>query len=77
MSEVYTHKFKFAPGVGRFIEGDIEFNSDGKCSFAIKKSSDPIAQSDLIYFNKFIELIMEFGKKDPLDELSIHKKIEE
>lgn len=74
MAEVFTHKFKFAPGTGRFISGDIEFDKDGKCTFNIEKSSNPILQEDFALFNKFIELIMSMESKELLEEISFVKK---
>jgi hypothetical protein len=39
----YTHEFKFQLGDGgKFIEGEIEFDTDNKASFKITSWSEPI-----------------------------------
>ena len=44
----YTHKFEFKVGDGgKYIDGDIEFNTDGKVSYRMKNWSEPIQEQTL------------------------------
>ena len=54
----FTHTFQFeigTEGVG-LIEGECEFNTDDKLSYKINKSSVPISQESLSYFNEVMGL---------------------
>jgi len=67
MADIYTHDFKFQIGDGgQFIEGEIEFNTDGKVSYKMDKFSEPIKAETLAYFNEITELIKKiFHATDP------------
>lgn len=51
----YTHKFKFELANG-WLEGDVEFNTDGKASFKVGNWNQPLPQGVLEYFNEIIDL---------------------
>jgi len=54
----YTHKFKFQIGDGgSFIEGYIEFNTDGKVSYRLDESSQPLGNEALKDFCALTELL--------------------
>jgi len=67
MADIYTHNFKFQIGDGgQFVEGDIEFNSDGRVSYRIDESSDPLLKETLVYFNRLIDLLKDiYHGNDP------------
>ena len=53
----YTHKFEFALGDGSFIEGDCEFNSDGKASFKMNTWSEPIPLETIEEFEELMWMV--------------------
>ena len=53
----YTHTFKFALGDGSFIEGDCEFNTDGKASFKMDSWSEPIPLETIDDFQELMWLV--------------------
>ncbi len=54
----YTHKFKVQLGDGgKFIEGYIEFNLDGKVSYRLDESSQPLENEVLRDFVALTELL--------------------
>jgi len=57
MAEQYTHDFKFQIGEdgSKFINGEIEFNSDGKVSFKIKDWAEPLLKEDLERFTYIVD----------------------
>ena len=66
MADPYTHDFKFQLGDGgQFVEGDIEFNTDGKVSYKITSISEPVLDTTLQRFSEVAELMRqifhEFG----------------
>jgi len=66
MADGLTHDFKFQIGDGgQFIEGDIEFNTDGKISYKITSWSEPVKDTTLQRFSEVAELMRqifhEFG----------------
>ena len=56
-TDPYTHTFKFVLGDDSYLEGDCEFNSDGKASFKIGVWSEPLPLETLQEFNKVVKLI--------------------
>lgn len=77
--EIYTHTFKFqlADG-GQFLEGQIEFNVDGKVSYKMESWSEPIQSETLTYFDRVTELLKEIfhGVEPKGIKLIRFKKIE-
>jgi len=66
MADQYTHEFKFQLGDGsQFVEGEIEFNTDGKVSYKVDAWSQPIGEETLRQFNEVCQLMKslfaEFG----------------
>ena len=57
MIDTYTHTFKFYLGDGSFIDGECEFNTDGKASFKIKTWSEPLPLETLQEFENVVEMI--------------------
>ena len=58
MVDIYTHDFKFQLGDGgQFIEGEVEFDTDGKVSYKMTSLSEPIRANTLKKFNELCELM--------------------
>lgn len=57
MSDLYTHKFVFELGDSTFINGEVEFNTDGKTSFKMVKWHEPMPLKTLDEFYKLMEMI--------------------
>ena len=56
----YTHNFEFKVGDGgKFLEGEIELNTDGKVSYRFTSISEPIQHETLDYFTRLTELLKE------------------
>lgn len=56
--DIYTHKFKFSVSDGgKFLHGEVEFNTDGKVSYKFKGMSEPLEKEVLVKFNELMELV--------------------
>ena len=56
----YTHTFDFQIGDGgKFLTGEIEFNTDNKVSYKFKTFSEPISEDTLSQFTRLTELLKE------------------
>lgn len=53
----YTHNFKFVLGDNSYIDGECEFNSDGKASFKMETWSQPLPLETIQEFEKVVSLI--------------------
>lgn len=55
----YTHIFKFFIGKnGEYtISGECEFDTDGKMSYKIEDTSDPLPAEALASFNEYMNLV--------------------
>jgi hypothetical protein len=55
--DLYTHTFEFKIGDGgKFLTGDIEFDTDNKVSYRFKTFSEPINEDTLAYFTELGQL---------------------
>ena len=66
MPDGFTHKFKIYLGDGsQWLEGKIEFNTDGKMTYHIQDTCTPMKKETLDEFNnlmdKFHSLFHKFG----------------
>ena len=62
----YSHNFEFSIGDGgKFLIGNVEFNTDGNVSYKFKEISKPLNKEVFVRFNEMMELIKtmfhEFG----------------
>lgn len=75
----YTHNFKFQIGDGgQYLEGEIEFNTDGKVSYKMSNWSEPIKNGTLGYFTELTELLKKiFHGTDPKGIKLIRFKIKD
>jgi len=55
--DAYTHTFKFSLGDDSFLEGDTEFNSDGKASFKMDTWSEPLPLETIDEFQELMWMI--------------------
>lgn len=76
MADQYTHNFKFqmADG-GVFVEGKVEFNTDGKMSYKIESTSQPLPKEALTDFTELMDLCHSlFNKYEGLKLIKIVDK---
>jgi len=57
MLDQYTHTFSFELGDDSYLNGECEFNTDGKASFKIKTFSEPLPLETIQEFENVVELI--------------------
>ena len=78
MEEVFTHKFKFKVGDGgQFVNGNIEFNVDGKISFEVEELSIPLHKEVLEHFTELTNLLQKIFKSHGGIKLIRFKEVNE
>ena len=74
MDDPYTHEFKFELD-GNFINGEVEFNTDGKVSFKINAWSEPLPIEILNQFSELMAMLKKiYENEGDIKKISIKKK---
>lgn len=76
MPDQYTHNFEFKVGDGgKFLEGEIEFNTDGRVSYRFSSISEPIQLDVLRDFIDLTELLKRiFVSMDGIKKIEFTEK---
>jgi len=65
MSDIFTHTFKFElKNPVSSIVGQAEFNKDGRASFKLEETSNPLPLETMDYFKRLVDLLKEITENN-------------